>query len=140
MSELAPDIVPLKVFVVEDSLLVRERLAARIEPPAGRARVVGEAEDVETALRGIATSDPDAVIVDLRLTDSHGIDLLHALRSRTDSIVTIVLTNYSTHVFREASFIAGADYFFDKTTEFDLAMDTIERLAREKSEGLAGQR
>ncbi|CAN7613930.1 response regulator transcription factor [Trinickia sp. LjRoot230] len=140
MSELTTDIVPLKVFVVEDSLLVRERLAARIEPPVGRARVVGEAEDVETALRGIAASDPEVVIIDLRLTDSHGIDLLHALRSRTDSIVTIVLTNYSTHVFREASFIAGADYFFDKTTEFDLAMDTIERLAREKSEGFAGQR
>lgn len=125
---------PLKVFVVEDSLLVRERLAARIEPPAGAARVVGEAEDVETALHGIEQSEPEAVIVDLRLTDSHGIDLLHALRERTDSIVTIVLTNYSSHVFREASFIAGADYFFDKTTEFDLAMDTIARLAREKCE------
>lgn len=127
---------PLKVFVVEDSLLVRERLAARIEPPAGAARVVGEAEDVETALRGISESAPEAVIVDLRLTDSHGIDLLHALRNRTDEIVTIVLTNYSSQVFREASFIAGADYFFDKTTEFDLAMDTIAQLAREKHDGL----
>jgi len=115
-------------------MLVRKRLAARIEPPAGEALVVGEAEDVETALRGIEASAPEAVIVDLRLTGSHGIDLLHALRHRTDSIVTIVLTNYSSRVFREASFMAGADYFFDKTTEFDLAMDTVARLAREKIE------
>jgi two-component system response regulator DevR len=132
MNPPAPS--PLKVFVVEDSMLVRERLAARIEPPAGEARVVGEAEDVETALRGIENSAPEAVIVDLRLTGSHGIDLLHALRNRTDSIVTIVLTNYSSRDFREASFMAGADYFFDKTTEFHLAMDTITRLAREKIE------
>lgn len=135
MSSSSPS--PLKVFVVEDSLLVRERLAARIEPPTGAGRIVGVAEDVETALRGIAASEPEAVIVDLRLTDSHGIDLLHALRDRTDPIVTIVLTNYSSRVFREASFVAGADYFFDKTTEFDLAMDTLARLAREKNEGFA---
>ena len=77
------------------------------------------------------------MIVDLRLTDSHGIDLLHALRGRTDPIVTIVLTNYSSRSFREASAAAGADYFFDKTTEFDLAMDTIAQLAREKNAGAA---
>jgi two-component system, NarL family, response regulator DevR len=127
----------LRVFVVDGSMLVRERLAARIEPPAGDAQVVGEAEDVETALPGIEASAPEVVIVDLRLTDSHGIEVLHALRDRTDSIVTIVLTNHSSRVFREASFMAGADYFFDKTTEFDLAMDTIAHLASEKREGLA---
>jgi two-component system, NarL family, response regulator DevR len=124
----------LKVFVVEGSMLVRERLATRIEPPAGEAHVVGEAEDVETALRGIEASAPEVVIIDLRLPGSNGVDLLHALRDRTDSIVTIVLTNHSGRVFREASFMAGADYFFDKTTEFDIAMDTIARLAREKKE------
>ncbi len=128
---------PLKVFVVEDSVLLRKRLAERIQPPVGAGLIVGEAEDVETALRGIAATEPDAVIVDLRLTDSHGIDLLHALRDRTDSIVTIVLTNYASAVFREASAAAGADYFFDKTTEFDLAMETIAQLARDKNDGAA---
>jgi two-component system, NarL family, response regulator DevR len=122
----------LRVFVVEGSGLVRQRLAARIEPPVGKAQVVGEAEDVEMALRGIEASAPEVVILDLRLADSLGIELLHALRDRTDSIVTIVLTNHSSHVFREASIMAGADYFFDKTTEFDVAMDTIAQLAHEK--------
>ncbi len=129
---------PLRVFVVDESTLVRRRLTERIEPPAGEGLVVGEAEDVETALRGIAESEPDVVIVDLRLTGCNGIDLLHALRDRTDSIVTLVLTNYATADFRKASFLAGADFFFDKTTEFDLAMETIARLAREKREGSAG--
>lgn len=137
MNSTSPSL--LKVFVVEDSPLLRERLAARIQPPAGAGCIVGEAEDVETALHGIAASEPDAVIVDLRLTDSHGIDILHALRERTDPIVTIVLTNYSSQSFREASIAAGADYFFDKTTEFDLAMDTIARLARDKDAGAAAR-
>lgn len=125
---------PLKVFVVDESTLVRDRLAMHIGPD-GAARIVGEAEDVETALKGIEDTDAEAVILDLRLIDSNGMDLLHALRDRTDPIVTIVLTNYASPVFREASVIAGADYFFDKTTEFDLAMETIARLAREKFDG-----
>lgn len=127
----------LKVFVVEDSVLLRKRLADRIQPPVGAGQIVGEAEDVETALHGIAATEPDAVIIDLRLTDSHGIDLLHALRERTDPIVTIVLTNYASDVFREASTAAGADYFFDKTTEFDLAMKTIAQLADDKNASTA---
>lgn len=125
---------PLRVFVVDESTLVRERLSGHIGPH-GAACIVGEAEDVETALQGIEDTDAEAVILDLRLIDGSGVDLLHALRSRTDPIVTIVLTNYASPVFREASVVAGADYFFDKTTEFDLAMETIARLAREKMEG-----
>jgi DNA-binding NarL/FixJ family response regulator len=128
----APNFSPLRVFILDGSLPVRERIAARIESPAGEARIVGVAEDVETALRGIEASQPEVVIVDLRLTDSHGIELLRALRDRTDSMVTIVLTNHSSQVFREASYRAGADYFFDKTTEFDDAIDVVARIAGEK--------
>jgi len=125
---------PLRVFVVDESTLVRERLTQHIGPD-GAACIVGEAEDVQMALQGIADTDAEAVVLDLRLIDSNGMDLLHALRGRTDPIVTIVLTNYASPVFREASVTAGADYFFDKTTEFDLAMETIARLAREKAHG-----
>ena len=125
---------PLRVFVVNESTLVRERLTQHIGPD-GAACIVGEAEDVQMALQGIADTDAEAVVLDLRLIDSNGMDLLHALRGRTDPIVTIVLTNYASPVFREASVTAGADYFFDKTTEFDLAMETIARLAREKAHG-----
>jgi two-component system response regulator DevR len=127
---------PLKVFVVEDSMLVRKRITKLIEPD-GSATIVGEAEDVDTALEGILKSEADAVIVDLRLTNGHGIDLLHALARISRPIVTIVLTNYSSPAFREASFAAGADYFFDKTTEFDLARDAIARIARARSGRIA---
>lgn len=125
---------PLRVYVVDESTLVRDRLSRHIGPD-GAACIVGEAEDVETALNGINHTNAEAVVLDLRLIDSNGMDLLHALRDRTDPIVTIVLTNYASPVFREASVVAGADYFFDKTTEFDLAMETIARLARDKQHG-----
>lgn len=123
---------PLKVFLVEDSALLRERIASLIEP-GGEAKVVGAAEDVTTALEGIEQSAADAVLIDLRLTASHGFDLLAALAAQGRRVVKIVLTNYSSPVFRAASLKAGADFFFDKTSEFDLARETITRIARARS-------
>jgi DNA-binding NarL/FixJ family response regulator len=122
----------LKIFLVEDSSMVRRRLAALIKPIAD-ASVVGEAEDVGMALVGIADSGADAVIVDLRLTGSSGLELVGKLACGARPVITIVLTNYSTTAFREASFAAGAHYFFDKTSEFDLARDTIARIAHARS-------
>jgi DNA-binding NarL/FixJ family response regulator len=119
----------LKVFLVEDSSLVRLRLAALIAPIAD-AEVVGQAGDTATALAGIADGGADVVVVDLRLTGSNGLELVNRLSQGVPRVITIVLTNYSTQAFREASFAAGADYFFDKTSEFDLARDAIAHIAR----------
>jgi DNA-binding NarL/FixJ family response regulator len=130
----APSTSPLRVYVVDESPLVRERLAEHIGPEICAA-VVGEAEDAETALAGIRETDAEVVVLDLRLVDGSGIDVLDALRDRTDAIVTIVLSNHSTPDHRRAGVAAGADYFFDKTTEFDLAMNTIAQLARDKCDG-----
>jgi DNA-binding NarL/FixJ family response regulator len=125
----------LKVFLVEDSSPVRLRLAALIKPIA-EASVVGEAEDANTALMGIANSRADLVVVDLRLAGSDGLALVSELAHGTRKVITLVLTNYSTQAFRAASFAAGADYFFDKTSEFDLARDTIAHLARARPDDI----
>lgn len=119
----------LKIFLVEDSVLVRRRIAALIGRIEG-VKIVGEAEESRAALAGIAASAADVVIVDLRLTDGSGLDVLARLARSSRPIVTIVLTNYSSAAFRSAYLSTGANYFFDKTSEFALARDTIERIAR----------
>jgi DNA-binding NarL/FixJ family response regulator len=119
----------LKIFLVEDSPLVRRRIAALIGAIKG-VEIVGEAEDASDALSGIAAREADVVIVDLRLTGGSGLDVLAGLAQSSRPVITIVLTNYSSAVIREACLAAGANYFFDKTSEFNLARDAIERIAR----------
>ena len=68
------------------------------------------------------------MLVDLRLADGSGLDLIGMLSKATPRVVTIVLTNHSAPAFREACATAGADYFFDKTVEFDAACRAIESL------------
>ncbi|MDB5783902.1 MAG: response regulator [Caballeronia mineralivorans] len=129
MYERARSSAMLKIFLVEDSPLVRRRIAALIGAIKG-VEIVGEAEDASDALSGIAAGEADVVIVDLRLTGGSGLDVLAGLAQSSRPVITIVLTNYSSAVIREACLAAGANYFFDKTSEFNLARDVIERIAR----------
>jgi two-component system response regulator DevR len=70
------------------------------------------------------------VIVDFHLAGSTGVSVVESLVRGSLPVITMVLTNHSSPVYHAACFRAGADYFFDKTAEFELARETIARLAR----------
>jgi DNA-binding NarL/FixJ family response regulator len=46
------------------------------------------------------------------------------------AVPRIVLTNYAIAIFRERALSLGADYFFDKSLQFDQAVELLEKLAR----------
>jgi DNA-binding NarL/FixJ family response regulator len=120
----------LKVFLVDGSPLVRRRLATLLGALAD-VTIVGEAEEPDAALRGIRATGANLAIVDLHLTGSNGMTVVKSLASGTPRVFTMVLTNHSSPAFRTACHDAGADYFFDKTCEHELARDTVGRLAKE---------
>ncbi|TDN70491.1 response regulator [Paraburkholderia sp. BL10I2N1] len=122
----------LKVFLVEDSIPVRRRMVSLLSAIEG-VEIAGEAEEAFAALAAIAAMKIDVAIVDLRLTASTGMEVVAALARLHPEVTTIVLTNHADSSFREACMAAGAHHFFDKTSEFQLARDTIEKLARERA-------
>jgi two-component system response regulator DevR len=124
----------LKVFLADNSDLVRRRLAVLLGALPGVA-VVGEAEDFDTALRGVRASGADVAIVDFRLAGSAGMTIVESLARGSPPVLTMVLSNHSGPQFRLACHEAGARYFFDKTSEYELARETIERLARKRHTG-----
>ncbi|SAL66462.1 response regulator receiver protein [Caballeronia terrestris] len=128
-----PDPIPrfAEVFLVEDSFLVRRRMAALLGAIDGVA-VVGEAADADTALLEIAASDANLVIVDLRLAKGNGLDILKRLACSDHSLISVVMTNQSSKPTREACLSAGANYFFDKTNDLKLALETIADIARKR--------
>jgi DNA-binding NarL/FixJ family response regulator len=126
----------LGVFLVEDSIQVRRQLVALIGTIIG-VKVVGEADDSSSALRGIEASQADVAMVDLHLKEGSGMDVIKALARGSRPVITIVLTNHATKPVREACLSAGANHFFDKTSEFSLALDTIAALAHQRLAGSA---
>jgi len=108
---------PLLVFLVEDSLAIRARLAETIRGIEG-AELVGEAGSVGGAIDGIRSSHPRAVILDLQLEDGSGLDVLKAVHPGSPGLHVAVLTNYATDQHRRACINAGAEFFLDKSSEF----------------------
>lgn len=122
----------LNVFLVEDATAVRRRIAAALSA-IPQVSVVGEAEDAPTALAGISSTGADVAVVDLRLADSSGLDLIATLSREQPTVIKLVLTNHSGPAFRTACETAGADFFFDKTSEFDAACRAIEVLVKSRA-------
>lgn len=106
-----------RVFIVDDSVAIRERLVSMLAEIDGIS-VVGEAESPIDAIEGIVRTCPDTVVLDICLRSGNGIDVLHGLQFRVSGIVFIVLTNLSSSHYRKVYTEAGASYFLDKHTEF----------------------
>jgi DNA-binding NarL/FixJ family response regulator len=118
-----------KVFLVEDSPLLRTRLEAMLDSIAG-ATLVGHAETAKEAIERILVAQPDAVVLDLSLKDSNGFDVLRAVRKTAPQIAFYVLTNHPIDAFRAVAQRLGAKGFFDKSAEFEQFRDTLAAAAR----------
>jgi DNA-binding NarL/FixJ family response regulator len=115
------------VFIVEDSESVRRRLARMLGDIEG-VRVVGEAETPGEALEGILRTRPDSVLLDLHLLGGSGLEVLRRAHPQTPGTVFIVLTNHPDAQYRRACMAAGADYFFDKSSEIAKVREVIAGL------------
>jgi DNA-binding NarL/FixJ family response regulator len=110
--------IEMKVFIVDDSTVVVERLAGLLEEVPG-ARLVGQAGDVPEAVHGIQELKPDALILDLHMPGGSGLDVLRAIRSDHPDLYVVICTNYPYPEYREECLTAGANFFLDKSAEFE---------------------
>jgi len=114
----------LRVFLVEDSPAVLERLEALLASVEGT-RTVGHASRAKEAIEGILAEHPDMVMLDLKLADGSGFDVLRAVREAAPGIDVYMLTNFASEPYRRLAERLGARDFFDKTTEFERVRETI---------------
>ena len=107
-----------KVFLVEDSPLLRTRLEAMLGSIAA-ATMVGHADGAQQAIAAILAARPNAVVLDLHLKEGNGFDVLRAVSKSAPDIAFYVLTNHPAEGYRLAAERLGARGFFDKSTEFE---------------------
>jgi DNA-binding NarL/FixJ family response regulator len=106
-----------RVYVVDDLPSMRARLAELLREIDG-VEIVGEAGDPETAIAGIVDQRPEFVLLDYQLEGGTALDVLRAAQPQVPGTVFIVLTNHASPPYRRACTKAGAQYFFDKSSEF----------------------
>lgn len=117
----------LTVYIVDDSQVMRERLTESVTDIAG-VEITGQSGDPFEALAGIRKSHPDVVILDIRLPQRSGIDMLKDIKDQPTAPIVIMVTNYPYRQYRQACMAAGADYFFSKTDEFEMIRETLSRI------------
>ena len=109
----------MNIFVVEDAPEIRKRFIAMVRRVAG-INVVGEADSVNEAIDGVLASTADTMLLDLQLKDGIGLEVLTRVKQARPELNVIVLTNFATEQYRQASLSAGADFCLDKSREFGL--------------------
>jgi DNA-binding NarL/FixJ family response regulator len=111
---------PIKTFIIEDSVVIRDSLIATLEELAP-ITVVGTAGDEFAAVQWI--NDPantcDLLIVDVFLKEGSGLGVLRSIHATRKHHKVVVLSNYATEDIRRKSFELGADRVFDKSNEID---------------------
>lgn len=108
----------MRVFIADDSRVVVERLTDLLEDVPG-AELVGQAGDVPEAVQRIPKMKPDALILDLHMPGGSGLDVLRAIRAEYPRLCVLICTNYPYPQFREQCLSAGANFFLDKSKEFE---------------------
>jgi DNA-binding NarL/FixJ family response regulator len=103
------------VLLVDDHELIRQGLARAFERDDDMT-VVGQAGNVADGLTTWANLMPDVVVTDLQLPDGHGLDVVRAIRAKSDSTGVVVLTMHAGDEQIFAAMEAGASAFVGKDT------------------------
>jgi len=118
----------MRVFIADDSAVIVERLADLLKDIPG-VELAGQAGDAPEAVRCIQKIKPDAVILDLQMPGGSGLDILRAIRPDHPGLHVLICTNYPYPQYREECLRAGADFFLDKSAEFEKIPGILRKLA-----------
>ena len=135
----------MKVFLVDDEIVVREGIRESFPWDDSPYTLVGEAPDGEMALPMIRDTNPDIVITDIRMPFMDGIELCNILRSQLPWIGIIVLSGYDEFEYARKCIQLGVrEYLLKPINAVDLrqvldkvsSQITEERKSREHAESL----
>jgi DNA-binding NarL/FixJ family response regulator len=106
----------IRVVIVDDHRIVREGLQAMLAS-VQEIEIAGEAEDLEGALEVINRTDPEVVLLDVRLQRSSGLDACRTITQRHPNVQVVFLTVYEDEQYVFEALRAGArGYMLKKAT------------------------
>jgi DNA-binding NarL/FixJ family response regulator len=118
----------MKILLVEDSLLIRNTLIEILDNSSDLT-VNGIASTQNTAIALLNEQQFDMLLVDIELAQGNGFEVIKHTQSAEypfKAPVCVMLTNHANTQYRRLAGDLGVKHFFDKSMDFDLAIETIE--------------
>ncbi len=90
---------------------------------------INAAYDYDQATELIRMKKPDLVLLDIRLPGKSGMQLLEQINESEADCRVIMNSNYTNEHYRQQCIELGADYFLDKTNDFEIVPQLVRQLA-----------
>ncbi len=119
---------PFRVFLADDSALIRSRVGNLLE--AAGASTVGEGETPTGCIDQILALRPDVVVLDVQLEGGSGLQVLRAVRVAAPDVAFVVFSNNSSSAYRKRYLLEGAARFLDKAEDSGLLVRAVAQAAR----------
>jgi two-component system, NarL family, response regulator DevR len=116
-----------RIYVVDDSALIRDRLIEMLSDIPD-VQVVGQSADPREAAANIRATSPDVVILDIQMQGKNGIELLKEIKQEAPGIRVIVLTSYVYPQYRRQCKDLGAEHFLSKLTEVEKLRGLVQNM------------
>lgn len=121
----------LKLFLVEDSSLISDRMVHMLEQING-VEVIATASHLSQARELLLLVQPDLLVLDLQLPDGNALQALDSLQALAPLAQMAVFSNHFGPAIRARCAQAGLRWVFDKSCEFELLLALVHRLSAEQ--------
>jgi two-component system, NarL family, response regulator NreC len=119
----------IRVFVVEDHLLVRQALVHVLRAAEG-IEVVGDAGNGQEAIERIPELDPDVALVDLLMPVMGGIEAARWLRENHPRTEIVIVTAHHNEAYQRQAFECGVRGYVLKDVSIDQLLEAVRQSAR----------
>ena len=122
----------IQVMLVDDHAMVRAGIRRFLEK-AENIQVIAEAGSVQEAQRLLTHQQPDVVLIDIKLPDASGIELVRRLRSQFPQLRMMMVTAYDDEPYIKAALQAGANGYLLKSAAPVDVIAAVQRIANDEA-------
>jgi DNA-binding NarL/FixJ family response regulator len=116
------------VLVVDDSVMYRQRVIDLLND--GDLHPVLQARNYEEAVQWLLKTRVDLALLDISMPGKSGIELLKLIQSTYPGTKVWMISNHADEQYKKFCLSSGADYFFDKSLDFEELERSIRHLQR----------
>lgn len=118
----------IRVFIADDQLLVRQGIRRLLELDRD-IEIAGEAEDGAQTIASVPLSQPDVLLLDIRMPKKSGVDVLRELAAANALPPTLILTTFEDSAVVLEGIRAGARGFMLKDVSYEQLIHAIHAIA-----------
>ena len=119
----------IRVFLVDDQRIIREGVKTLLER-ANKIKIIGEAEDGESALQKIAILHPDVVLLDINLPNIDGFNVAEKINHEFSYIQTIILSSNEQESYVKKAVSLGVKGYLSKNVSSEELKSAIELVSQ----------